>query len=407
MNPPQNNDGYPVMPQFKPAEGQWELNDENIKRIDPENGHTILHNYCKYINSTPVEVFKYLIEVKDCSVNLPNNRNDTPVHIGFRKFNPHVGGDVAVLSYFLGQENINVNTKGRNGRTLLHWACFRINSLPSHIFMNLIEVKGADINLLDEFKNTPLYYALHLFKLNCGGNTSTLTYLLSQRDLNANIIGQNGCILLHVACENINTLPSDVFRVLIEIKGSDVNALDRKNNTPLYYAISSFESDNGNIAVLTYLLDRTDVNCINRQNGRTPLHSACFRICQLPLDIFKHLIEVNGCDVNLQDVDKNTPLFYAIHYLRSGRGLAVLNFLLKNNINFNLIDRSRRSLLHLPCAVDLSGSRGGWAIGDTFWLPQAPLIGDEAKGEADTFWSQIVENVIEGYLQQSFDETRS
>jgi ankyrin repeat protein len=273
--------------------------------------------------------------------------------------------------------------------------------------MNLIEVKGADINLLDEFNNTPLYYALHLFKLNSGGNTSTLTYLLSQQDLNANIIGQDGCILLHVACENINTLPFDVFKLLIEMKGSDVNALDGKNNTPLYYAICSFDSDKGNIAVLTYLLNQSDVNCINRRNGRTPLHTACYRICQLPLDIFKHLIEVNGCDVNLQDVDKNTPLFYAIHYLWSGRGLAVLDFLFKNNINFNLIDRYGRSLLHLPCVVDLSGSRGGWSIGDTFWLPRTPLIGDEAKGEADFFWSQIVENVIEGYLQQTFDETRS
>jgi hypothetical protein len=42
-----------------PQDGQWELNDNNIKRID--RGETILHNYCKFINTTPSQVFVYLV----------------------------------------------------------------------------------------------------------------------------------------------------------------------------------------------------------------------------------------------------------------------------------------------------------------------------------------------------------
>jgi hypothetical protein len=43
--PPAQHDD-PIITQFRPVEGQRELNDENIERIDPETGSTILHNYC-------------------------------------------------------------------------------------------------------------------------------------------------------------------------------------------------------------------------------------------------------------------------------------------------------------------------------------------------------------------------
>jgi hypothetical protein len=50
--PPQDDD--PIITQFKPYYDQWELTDNNINRIGPETGHTILHNYCCYINTTPL-----------------------------------------------------------------------------------------------------------------------------------------------------------------------------------------------------------------------------------------------------------------------------------------------------------------------------------------------------------------
>jgi hypothetical protein len=53
--PPYGDD--PIITQFRPVEDQWDLNDDNITRIDPGTGQTILHNYCKYMDSTPLEVF--------------------------------------------------------------------------------------------------------------------------------------------------------------------------------------------------------------------------------------------------------------------------------------------------------------------------------------------------------------
>jgi len=60
--PPQHDD--PIITQFKPVNGQRELTDDNVKHIHPKTGETILHNYCRHINTTPIEVWRYLIEVK-------------------------------------------------------------------------------------------------------------------------------------------------------------------------------------------------------------------------------------------------------------------------------------------------------------------------------------------------------
>jgi len=100
--PPQDDD--PIITQFKPVKGQWELNDENIQRVDPETGNTILHNYCKCINTTPVEVYRYLIETKGCDVNAQDKSKDTLLHWAVRYFNPNKGGDINVLTYHQSKE---------------------------------------------------------------------------------------------------------------------------------------------------------------------------------------------------------------------------------------------------------------------------------------------------------------
>jgi ankyrin repeat protein len=178
---PQDED--PIITQFKPVKGQWELNDENINRIDPKTGHTILHNYCQHINSTPFEVYRYLIEVKGCRVNARDDSNDTPLHRALRYFDPNAGGDITVLHYLLSQEGLNGDHKGKYGYTLLHLACINIKKLPLDIFKLLIEKGGCDVNEQDNSNDTPLHDALRYFDRNEGGNINVLTYLLSQENV--------------------------------------------------------------------------------------------------------------------------------------------------------------------------------------------------------------------------------
>jgi ankyrin repeat protein len=285
--PPQDDD--PIITQFKPYYDQWELTDNNINRIGPETGHTILHNYCCYINTTPLGVYQYLIEAKGCDVNAQDKCKDTPFHNALRYFNPNKGGNIAVLMYLLGQKDINFNIKGQYGCTILHLACDNINYLPLDIFTLLIETHGCDVNVQDSEKNTPIYYATRRFNPNDGGDITALTYLLTQENSQTTINDQ-----LFYTCRYIHRFTLDVFKVLIETLGADVNVQDSDKNTPLHYALDDFSPNFGvdYIVTLTYLLNQKGANGnIRDKNGNTLLHRACCKINNLPLEIFKVLIE--------------------------------------------------------------------------------------------------------------------
>jgi ankyrin repeat protein len=285
--PPQDDD--PIITQFKPVRGQWELTDENIKRIDPYIGQTILHKYCRYINTTPLEVWRYLIETKGCDVNAQDKDKNTPLHNALLNFNLNKGGDITVLTYLLSQEGIDPNIKGQWGHTLLHSACEKINKLPLEISKLLIETIGFGVNAQDDNNDTPLHRAFRYFDPN--DDTTVLMCLLTQTNIDVNTKGYNGDTLLHIACNNINTLPLDIFKVLIETMGCDVNAKDDDNNTPIQNALCCFDPDyGGDIKALTYLIDQNNVNVnIKTPKGDTLLHLACRHINKLPLDIFKVL----------------------------------------------------------------------------------------------------------------------
>jgi ankyrin repeat protein len=272
--PPQSDD--PIITQFKPVQGQWELNDDNIKRIDPKNGRTILHNYCFYINTTPLEVYKFLIEVKGCDINVQDNLNETPIYPALRFWDPNDGGNISVLIYLLTQTNINVNAKGWNGETLLHYVCQKINKLPIDVFKLLIEKKGCDVNARANDNDTPLHYAFDRINTSQGVIT-VLAYLINQKNVDVNVKGKKGFNLLHKACQKINYLPLDIFKVLIETKGCDVNAQDNDKNTPIHSAFDQFNPRNGgDVNVLAYLINQNTVNInIKGRCDRTLLHTTC------------------------------------------------------------------------------------------------------------------------------------
>jgi ankyrin repeat protein len=272
---PQHDD--PIVPQFTPEHGQWELNDDNMKRIDPKNGYTILHNYCKYINTTPLAVYRYLIETLGCDVNAQDENESTPIHRALREFDPNKGGNISVLTYLLTRKGVNGNIKDVHGCALLHTACTRFNKLPIDIFELLIEKHSADVNALPTYNDTPLHSALLFFNPRDSGDINVLTYLLSQNGINSTIKGQRGYTLLHYACQKINILPITIFKLLIENHDADVNLLDDNNDTPVHLAFRAFDPHlGGDITALTYLINQKNVNLnIRGERGRTLLHLAC------------------------------------------------------------------------------------------------------------------------------------
>jgi ankyrin repeat protein len=149
-SPPPRRHDDPIITQFKPRDNQWELNDKNIKRIDPETGHTILHNYCRHINTTPLEGYQYLIETHGCDVNAQDNDSETALHRAIRYFKPLDSREINVLVYLINQKDVNINIKGKKGGILLHLACIcdlsdsnhgvRLNAKCDTILCQIVEL---------------------------------------------------------------------------------------------------------------------------------------------------------------------------------------------------------------------------------------------------------------------------
>jgi ankyrin repeat protein len=273
---------------FSPNEGAdisvltYLLNQKDINvNIKSSIGHTLLHAACCYTSKFPLDVFKCLIETHCADINGRDKANNTPLHDALRYHDPNDGGDITVLMYLITQKGVDGNIKNQYGYSLLHMACTHINTLPLEIFRYLIETKGCDVNARNTDNDTPLHYAINSFNpTGTGVGTSVLIYLLGQENVDANIKGWDGGTILHKACQKINYLPLDIFKVLIETHGADVNVQDKYNNTSVYLAFREFKPRNGDITVLTYLLNQKGINVnIKNSNGYTLLHLAC--ICDI------------------------------------------------------------------------------------------------------------------------------
>jgi ankyrin repeat protein len=368
--PPQDND--PIISKFKPGDDdQWELNDENIKRVDWWTGETILINYCKYINTTPLAVYRYLIETKGCNVGL----QDKYKHAALEAFcSTQGGGNIAALKYLLNQKGINGNIKDENGSTLPR---------ADPAWYNIIALLIGAFNLL------------------------------SQKMFNVNVTGGNQVTLLHTACVNINILPLEIFKLLIETHGCDVNLQANNNDTPLQNALSWFDPDHGgDITTLRYLLSQKDINVdVGDGFGCTLLHWACNNINSLPIDIFKVLIETHGADVNVQDNDQSTPIHLAIHNFNPHEGgdITVLTYLInQQNVDVSITNQNGHTLLHSACICvisDLDDADYDSTDSDDDSTDSDDDLDDDKEAKSDTISCQIVETIVERCIEEVSDET--
>jgi ankyrin repeat protein len=322
-------------------------------------------------------------------------------------FDPRNGGNISVLQYLLSQKGINGNIKGQFGSTLLHYACGNINKLPLEIFKVLIERIGCDVNAQNNFKINSLHYSINSFNPDIGGDIEVLTYLLTQKNVIVNIKCNSGSTLLHYACEKVNKLPIDIFKLLIETHGGDVNAQDNNKDTPIHCALCTFNPRyDGDITTLTYLITQKGVN-VKGQYGNTILHYACGNINSLPLDVFKTLIETQGCDVNVQNDSNNTPLHLAFRYFdpNNDSNITVFAYLInQNNFNVNIKGRNGCTFLHLACTWDASNLDDDMDS-DLINVPYSEDDWDVLKAKSDTVLSQIVEIIVERCGEQVFNES--
>jgi ankyrin repeat protein len=190
--------------------------------------------------------------------------------------------DLAKLLIAKGARFSKVNSKDKEGRTLLH-------KTDSKQVAELLIAAGADVNAKDKDANTPLLLV----------RSKDMASLLIAAGADVNAKDKHGNTPLHRA---VGLSEKEMVEQLIA-RGADVNAKDLWGNTPLHDAIL-----NGTrLKQVAELLigAGADVNAKDNR-GVTPLHLARSK------ETAKLLID-KGADVNAKTNDDDTPLEWAGH----------------------------------------------------------------------------------------------
>ena len=113
------------------------------------NGETPLHIACKYGNLEFVDIFLNFVK----NIN-PLYNGKTPILIALEN------NRIDIINVFLNYKRFNINDAiDSNGNTLLHYSCKLSNDILLDLLLSLKETKNLDINILNIFKISSLYYA--------------------------------------------------------------------------------------------------------------------------------------------------------------------------------------------------------------------------------------------------------
>jgi ankyrin repeat protein len=328
---------------------------------------TMMDYLCSNINNIPLSIYHILFQ------NIDPNATHTPqkappINSAFTNFISNQG-DPNVLLYLLTQKSIfDPDHIDFAGKTLLHYACSNIANLPFVIFKALIEQYNCNFVIKDQDDNIPINIAVMMVNIPLNDEAmNIITYLIHKLEYNGNIHDRNstGKTLLHLVCEKVQFFPLHIFQHLIEKLSFNLKTKNNFGASPLESAFSvSTPHSRDIIPILTYLItmqakmekmvsdfNNKYTNTTSNYFESTILLSATFYISRLPIEIFKHIIEVTGIQINTsRDEDNRTPLHDAIVYFRAGADPNILTYLCsQQDVNAREKDPLGQTLLHLAC----------------------------------------------------------
>lgn len=210
---------------------------------------------------------------------------------------------------FLIKNGTDVNTKDKDGDTLLHYAA-------EHGRLKVCELlveNGATVNAINKDGKTPLHHAVYI------GYSEVCEFFISKCRSNVNIKDKNGETPLHLAAKN-NCLKT--CEIILGEK-VEIDAKDNKGNTALHLA-----AQKGHLRVCELLIvNKINLN-IQDNGGNTALHVAAnngwFEICKL-------LIKA-GIEINLKNGSGMSAVFY-VDFLWE-RGKMIYELMIKNGAEF-------------------------------------------------------------------------
>ena len=285
-------------------------------------GRTILHGACE---ENHLEVVKFLVTEIKCDLEAEDEDGDRPLHIACA-----FSGSVKLVSYLIKVAGCDINTRGFQGRTILHRPCEK-NHLEVVKFL-VTEIK-CDLEAEDKYNNRPLHIACAL-----SGSVELVSYLIKVACCNINARGFQGHTILHWACVK-NHL--EVVKFLVTEIKCDLEADGEYNNRPLHIACAF----SGSVELVSYLIKVAgcDINARGSQ-GHTILHKACVKN---HLEVVKFLVTEIKCDLEAEDEESNRPLHIACAFSGS---VELVSYLIKvAGCDIKAKGKNGKTCLHYTC----------------------------------------------------------
>jgi ankyrin repeat protein len=305
--------------------------DNDVNKFD-EYGRTLLHCASLNIATTPIEVFRDLIEKKGANINLKNKNGQTPINLLFRffRFERHI----PIIKYILSQPYVDVLSQDSYGQTPLHYACVKINILPIEIFKLLIyhvenysggevcfDANGTGTGTGDEYGNgseydkkkkiefimnfennnnqTPLHLAFSSIKSE--GNGEILEYLVQlDAEINANAMDNEGFSILHLACKNIQNIENINENVP---KNKNVEFVDSKSRAK-NIIFELITRHNGDIMKADSAQGNNAIHAILSNISHNATTNSITNICDIVIEMCKTKCEQKSANFDQDEEDE-------------------------------------------------------------------------------------------------------
>ncbi|XP_067667460.1 ankyrin repeat domain-containing protein 50-like [Haliotis asinina] len=302
-----------------------------------------------------MDVLKYLLK-RGGDVSLLDKTGENILHIACR------GGHVEMVKYIISRDYVDINSKGRDGRTVgMVAAQFGYRNI-----FDLCACAGCNLSAVDAEGNNILHVAI------LGGHQGMVKHVLAQRHVNINSRGMNGKTpLIFAAFEG----HKDVFYSILD-EGGAPSFVDKNGDNILHWACRG-----GHAEMVKYIMSQnfTDINSRGR-DGRTPIMVAAAygrrRAFDLVLskggdaslvdtngdnivhwvctgghvEMVKYIIAQNFTDINSKGKNGKTPIMAA-----AARGYRVVfDLVMSKGGDASCVDTNGDNILHWVC-------RGGYA----------------------------------------------
>ena len=238
-------------------------------------------DYCYRDEDENLQIVKYLVREKQCSLSIPNRNNELPVHIACRRHSLDI---VKVVS----EGQVDLNAQTQCGDTPLHIACEEA--------VGEIEVDEE----VDEVHNVSVHNECKRQR------TEVVRYLAVVKKCDPTVQNNSGGLPLHIICRGMASL-----ELVKLVSNCNVDATTKSGDTPLHKVCKNdYISEETVNNLLIYLIKSKgcDPNCQNSE-GKSPLHCLCGGMYEtLSKKPVQCLLSTERVNPSLADSKGQTPL---------------------------------------------------------------------------------------------------